>query len=1043
MRRAYTSINLLHRGIRRTLLGNPRMRTISRVAAIGLLAAALAPLVVLVPAPRAHAATPGTTICTDISPDNEDAGNTNCQGVVPCVSQQNGGRVNGLAVVPDAPNIYFAASEVGGLFKSTTRGDSWKHLDGHIPATTWDVAVMPGGQRVFATSFNEGRSDTTAVLQVSTDGGDTWSSRLPPAPNGCATVRSQQPSAFGIALRPGTSDVLVGTNCGLALSANAGDTWTRFDPTPADPPSPVWDIVALPGGMTYACGDDGLLMSLDGKPGIWTSLGKPNPFSVSYCSLAVSPDDPNVVFVVFGHGVWQHLFSAGSAEFFEYDAAALVRWTQLPYPDTIAAKDHPNGIGNNGIGRKNRVPFVVTNKRSQGYDLWLGDGSLWRVPCAPDKAPNCSVKTADWCGSYTDGFGNPSGACNSTPVPADNSAHGDSGDLVFDPTVTVDACPTLYSSDGGVYSNVYSKTTADPMSCQNPKFTGANHGLHAFLLWDMEGVHRDGVDARDSVDAEEVYVSTQDNGLYYTETGGANSPTWKHPIGADAFDVAADKTQILATTGDGLFVASPGFSNPMPISTSVLRLPDVPDGMASVGSGEFMVVVPPGCCRDTNGVQRTIPRGVWDITDSKNFFAGQALGSWASSKSPCHIVVSAGADGPQPFVLAGKCVWPVGCVWPCGENGNTLILDDELWTYQEISPGVKDWRKIDPPSYAKGFGVIAVDPKNPDRLYASVVGDQPPRLVRSTDGGRSWTPDDALTNLMNGNGRFLPYPGVETDRIWPYQQPLMVAFDPYNPQILVAGSESSGVFISSDGGASWNLLTDPYTSGTSGVPHLPRPLWAHFDHDKPGVVRIYLGTGRGIWRVDLANADLAVSKAATPDPVILGQNLTYTVEVTNAGPDMALNATLEDTVPSGTTFQSLTAPAGWSCTQPAPNATGSVVCTNPSMAPGTATFTVVVRVVALTGTVTNTAHVSSAVVDANLANNTTSTTTQVLVPVAINIQPGGFPNSVNLKGRVTVAILTTSAGQYGLPIRTGVRDPGRSGRDRGPSDGPSRGRVRT
>jgi hypothetical protein len=38
------------------------------------------------------------------------------------------------------------------------------------------------------------------------------------------------------------------------------------------------------------------------------------------------------------------------------------------------------------------------------------------------------------------------------------------------------------------------------------------------------------------------------------------------------------------------------------------------------------------------------------------------------------------------------------------------------------------------------------------------------------------------------------------------------------------------------------------------------------------------------------------------------------------------------------------------------------------------------------------------------------------MPVAINIRPGGYPNSVNLKSNVTVAILTTSAGEYGLPL---------------------------
>jgi hypothetical protein len=42
--------------------------------------------------------------------------------------------------------------------------------------------------------------------------------------------------------------------------------------------------------------------------------------------------------------------------------------------------------------------------------------------------------------------------------------------------------------------------------------------------------------------------------------------------------------------------------------------------------------------------------------------------------------------------------------------------------------------------------------------------------------------------------------------------------------------------------------------------------------------------------------------------------------------------------------------------------------------------------------------------------------TECVVPVAINIKPGGFPNALNLNGTAPVAVLTTRAGEYGLPI---------------------------
>ena len=67
-----------------------------------------------------------------------------------------------------------------------------------------------------------------------------------------------------------------------------------------------------------------------------------------------------------------------------------------------------------------------------------------------------------------------------------------------------------------------------------------------------------------------------------------------------------------------------------------------------------------------------------------------------------------------------------------------------------------------------------------------------------------------------------------------YPQPTLVAFDPLDPDILVAGGADSGVFLSTNGGTRWQLVTDPITPGASGMPHIPRPYYAHFDHDPPG-----------------------------------------------------------------------------------------------------------------------------------------------------------------------------------------------------------------
>ena len=68
-------------------------------------------------------------------------------------------------------------------------------------------------------------------------------------------------------------------------------------------------------------------------------------------------------------------------------------------------------------------------------------------------------------------------------------------------------------------------------------------------------------------------------------------------------------------------------------------------------------------------------------------------------------------------------------------------------------------------------------------------------------------------------------------------------------------------------------------------------------------------------------ADLAVTKTDSPDPVAVGQQLTYTVGVSNAGPSSATGITVTDTLPAGVTFNSAT-PSQGSCSQSA----GTVTC---------------------------------------------------------------------------------------------------------------------
>ncbi len=123
-------------------------------------------------------------------------------------------------------------------------------------------------------------------------------------------------------------------------------------------------------------------------------------------------------------------------------------------------------------------------------------------------------------------------------------------------------------------------------------------------------------------------------------------------------------------------------------------------------------------------------------------------------------------------------------------------------------------------------------------------------------------------------------------------------------------------------------------------------------------------------------ADMQVVKTG-PGTLVPGQDATYSITVTNAGPSTATAVSLTDTLPPGTTFVSLTSPGGWSCSTPAVGASGTVSCSNATLAPlASGAFTLVVHVDAavLSGdSIANTAAVTSTTPDPDPLNNSSTT----------------------------------------------------------------------
>jgi uncharacterized repeat protein (TIGR01451 family) len=133
------------------------------------------------------------------------------------------------------------------------------------------------------------------------------------------------------------------------------------------------------------------------------------------------------------------------------------------------------------------------------------------------------------------------------------------------------------------------------------------------------------------------------------------------------------------------------------------------------------------------------------------------------------------------------------------------------------------------------------------------------------------------------------------------------------------------------------------------------------------------------FRFDGCSADLSISKTASPSPATAGQQLVYTITVTNNGPVTAPNVVVTDTLPALVTFVSDT-----------DDCSGAAVltCNLGNIASGSSvSFQVLVSVSASAGgaTLTNTATVASDLGDPNPDNNTATRTTLVIEQADLKI----------------------------------------------------------
>ena len=142
------------------------------------------------------------------------------------------GRINAVRFDPTDPNIVFACSANGGLWKSTTGGGNWSTFTDLLPALgIADVAINPRyhdsifvatGDRDGYENGNDFWGGTySAGVLVSPDGGLTWNA------TGLGFVQTQANVIHRLLIYPNDPNIIIAAaRTGIYRTTNAGVSWT-------------------------------------------------------------------------------------------------------------------------------------------------------------------------------------------------------------------------------------------------------------------------------------------------------------------------------------------------------------------------------------------------------------------------------------------------------------------------------------------------------------------------------------------------------------------------------------------------------------------------------------------------------------------------------------------------------------------------------------------------------------------------------------------------------------------------------------------------
>ncbi len=504
---------------------------------------------------------------------------------------------------------------------------------------------------------------------------------------------------------------------------------------------------------------------------VWTKIG---PYGGVVSTIAVDPSNPHVVYAGVGTGVFKSTNGGES-------------WTSIPLSTSSTSTITVDLTNPQIIYVGGSKIFKSVNGGLSWSEINVGLSStegISKLVIAPSNPQTLYISTSK--GAYRSTNGGEAWALINT----------NSRGMAIDPSNS----QTLYV---GGSSDILLKTTDGGTT-----WTSLNLGLTKGFAMMV---------AVDPSNPQTLYVGTDKYGvLKSTDGGGSWTPinTGLTDLGilgirSIVIDPSRPQTLYIGTGVAGVYKSADGGASWTPAGSSpggkvsIQRLAVAPSNPQTIygGSSDGMFKSMDG------GVSWTPINGgiatstVWGLTkgssNPQTLYAATG-GGFCITKDGGTTWTKASADASNPSASS------IQALTLAVDPTNPQTVYFESGPLYKSTDGGTTWTRIWSPTnlqtteWRTDIRAIAVDPSNPQTIYLGMAAGASlveRRVLKTTDGGKTWTPvDSGLPSKI-------------------YVQSIEI--DPSNPRTLyLAGSD--GVFKSTDGGASWAILSNmPAEAGTS------------------------------------------------------------------------------------------------------------------------------------------------------------------------------------------------------------------------------------